>query len=150
MTDALAPISYKLRAIVKMLSSDRDGEVIGTARALNRLLKAHGSDIHALADRVGQTNGKISEAEMRVLYDAGFKAGMRAAEDKLHGDEDFHNIDGSPPWHAMATFCHRSDRLNARERDFINSVAARTVYREPTEKQAKWLKAIFFRIRAGG
>ena len=115
MTDALAPISYKLRAIVKMLSSDRDGEVIGAARALNRLLKAHGSDIHALADRVGQTNGKISEAEMRVLYDAGFKAGMRAAEDKLHGDEDFHNIDGSPPWHAMATFC-QPKRSPKRER----------------------------------
>ena len=73
--------------------------------------------------------------------------GKREAEDKLYGDEDFHNIDGSPSWHAIARFCQvRSDSLKTRESEFINSVASRTVYREPTEKQAKWLKAIFFRL----
>jgi hypothetical protein len=144
---APAPIAGKLKPLIRLLSSDQDGEVLNAARALNRLLKANGSDIHAIADGIGQANGKLTEAEMRKLYDAGFEAGVRAVEDKQHGDEDFHNTDGTPSWHAIAVWCQRQDdRLRDNEREFINSVAARTVYREPTEKQAKWLKSIFHRL----
>jgi hypothetical protein len=143
----LAPIAGKLKPLIRLLSSNQDGEVLNAVRALNRLLKANGSDIHAIADSIGQANGKLSEAEMRKLYDAGFEAGVRAVEDKQHGDEDFHNTDGTPSWHTIAVWCQRRDeRLRDNEREFISSVAARTVYREPTEKQAKWLKSIFYRL----
>jgi hypothetical protein len=67
----LAPIAGKLKPLIRLLSSDQDGEVVAAARSLNRLLKANGSDIHAIADGIGQANGKLTEAEMRKLYDAG-------------------------------------------------------------------------------
>jgi hypothetical protein len=147
-TDALAPIADKIKPLVRLLSSDQAGEVVAAARALVRLLKANGTDIHALADGIGRANGKISDADMRVLFDAGYEAGLRAAEDKLHANGDaFHNIDGLPCWHDMATWCQRrGDRLRERERTFIDDMAGRTVWREPSEKQAKWLKSLFHRL----
>jgi hypothetical protein len=146
--DALAPIADKIKPLVRLLSSDHSGEIVAAARALNRLLKANGADIHAIADGIGRAKDKISEAEMRTLYDAGYQAGLRAGEDKLHANGDpFHNIDGTPPWYEIATWCQRrSDRLGEREQKFIDDMAGRTVWREPTEKQAKWLKSIFHRL----
>jgi hypothetical protein len=77
----------------------------------------------------------------------GFEAGVHAVENKRHGDEDFHNTDGTPSWHAIAVWCQRhDDRLRDNERQFINNVAARTVYREPTAKEEKWLRSIFLRL----
>jgi len=40
----------------------------------------------------------------------------------------------------------RSDRLQSREREFIDHMASLTVWREPTEKQAKWLKSIYYKL----
>ena len=30
--------------------------------------------------------------------------------------------------------------------EFVNDMAARTVWHQPTERQEKWLKSIFFRL----
>lgn len=49
----LTPIVEKLRRCLRMLSSDRDGEVVAATRALCRTLKSAGLDIHALADSIG-------------------------------------------------------------------------------------------------
>ena len=40
----------KLGKLIRMLSSDKDGEVLAAASAIKRTLAAEGSDIHALAD----------------------------------------------------------------------------------------------------
>ena len=87
---------------------------------------------------------------MRKLYDAGYGAGVRAAEAKQHGPSDFYNVDGTPAWHEIARFCqHSRDRLREKERGFIDDMASRTVWREPTERQAKWLRSIFHRLGGG-
>lgn len=146
--NALAPIAEKLRRCVLLLSSDSDGEVLAAVRALNRLLKANGTDIHGLAASIGQANGKkFTEADATEIYRRGVQEGKRQAEDEHHGGEDFHNVDGSQPWYAMATWCQRRDNgLGAREKTFIDDMASRAVWREPTEKQAKWLRSIFHRL----
>lgn len=41
-----------LRQLVPMLSSDQDGEVLATVRAIGRMLKKEGSDWHQLAARL--------------------------------------------------------------------------------------------------
>jgi hypothetical protein len=47
----------------------------------------------------------------------------------------------------MARYCQqRSDRLRDREEEFVNQMASRTVWREPTERQGKWLQSIFLRL----
>jgi hypothetical protein len=147
MTDVLAPIVGKLAACIRMLSSDKDGDVITAARGLVRMLKGAGTDIHVFAERIAKPNGGLTDAEMRKLYDAGYEAGVRAVENKQHGSGDFHNVDGLPSWNEIALFCQQNnDRLRATERQFIDDIASRTVWREPTEKQAKWLRSIFYRL----
>jgi hypothetical protein len=146
----LTTIAGKLGSLVRLVASDKDGEVVAAARAITRTLKSAGADIHALADRVEHANGsgKISEADMRKLFDAGYAAGIAAAESRDVGD-DFHNLDGSASWETMAAHCRRRrDQLNEREQEFISSALSRIVYREPMEKQAKWLRSIF--LRTGG
>jgi hypothetical protein len=74
---------------------------------------------------------------MRKLYETGFAAGLAAAEDKKFNGRDFRNVGPVAP-HDMA--------LSDREAEFIDSIAARTVWRAPTEKQEKWLKSIFLKL----
>jgi hypothetical protein len=138
----------KLGTFIRLLASERDGEVIAAARAIVRTLKSTGADIHTLAERVeGVNGGKLSEAEMRKLYNAGFEAGMRAVEDKQHGSDDFRSVDGLPSWHEMALWAQaRGDRLRGNEREFVNDMASRTVWRVPTEKQGRWLRSIYHRL----
>src|SRR5215469_357453 len=148
MTDVLAPIVGRLAACIRMLSSDKDGDVIAAARGLVRMLKGAGTDIHTLADRIENSNGGgLTYAEMRKLYDAGYQAGVRVVENRQHGSGDFHNVDGLPNWNEIALFCQQNnDRLRPTERQFIDDMASRTVWCEPTEKQAKWLRSIFYRL----
>ena len=104
MTDMLTPIANKLAACIRMLSSDKDGDVITAARGLVRILKGAGADIHVLAARVEKPNGgALTDAEMHKLYDAGYQDGMRAVENRQHGNGDFRNVDGLPAWERDCT-----------------------------------------------
>src|SRR5262249_18988214 len=78
-TSNLAPIPGKLGKMIRMLASDRDGDVIAAARAIKRALRSEGQ-IHVLAEGIEQPNGVAhTEAEMRKLYDASYDAGLGAA-----------------------------------------------------------------------
>jgi hypothetical protein len=138
----------RLGTLVRLLASPSDGEALAAARAIVRTLKSTGMDIHALAERVENVNGgKLSEVEMRKIYAAGFEAGMRKVENEQHGADDFHNVDGTPNWNEIALYCQRNNaRLRENERQFVNDMASRTVWREPSPKQEKWLRSIFFRL----
>jgi hypothetical protein len=147
MTD-LTPIAGKIASLIRLPSSDREGEVINAARALLRTLKSAGADIHTLADRVEKPNGgALTNTEMKKLYDAGYQDGVRAAENKMHGNSDFRDIDGFPAWSEIALYCQRNNRrLRPNEQEFVNDMASQTVWREPSPKQAKWLRSIFLRL----
>jgi hypothetical protein len=118
---ALTPIANKLAKCIRMLSSDKTGDVIAAAQGLCRMLESVGADIHALAAIV-EHGGELNEAEMKKLYNAGHEAGyhkgVRAAENKLQ----------------------------SRESEFVDHMASLTVWREPSEKQGKWLKSIFYKL----
>lgn len=127
MSDALAPIADKLKPFIRLLSSDQPGEVVAAARALNRMLKNNGADIHVLADAIGQANGKLSKAEMQKLYNAGYEAGKRAAENgPMFRNVNMHE---EPSWHDIAVECakHSDELRDERERDFIKAMVRRTV-----------------------
>ena len=119
------PIAGKLGRFIRLLGSDRDGEVIAAARALIRVLNTAGTDLHALADHVEQSNGdgKLSEKEMKKLYDAGFRpvsAPVKLAATAM-------TISTMPMGRRRGTksrqFCQQQqDRLSTREQEFINSV----------------------------
>ena len=78
-TDTFAPIADKVKMIIRMFSSDCEGDVLAAQRALMRLLKSNNCDIHAVADSIG--NGKrFSEAEAAKIYQRGVEDGRREAE----------------------------------------------------------------------
>lgn len=122
---ALAPIADKLGKLLRLLSSDRDGEVVAAARGIERTLKNAGLDIHALAAAVEGDGAR---------RDAGHSSG---SGDRLS-------------WHAIACECAaKPNRLrDQKERDFVADMVRWTVRGgEPTEKQAKWLRSIYVRAR---
>jgi hypothetical protein len=133
--NALTPIANKLAKCIRMLSSDKAGDVLAAAQGLCRMLESVGADIHALAAIVEHGGGELNEAEMKKLYDAGYQKGAQDAENMLHGSDDFRSIDGLPSWHDMALWCQRrNDRLQSRESEFVDHMASLTVWREPSEK----------------
>jgi hypothetical protein len=147
----LTPIASKLGTFIRLLASDKKGEVDAALATILKTLKSHGADIHDVASLVEKpTNGKLSEQEMRKIYDAGFQDGFTAAENKNHDSLDFRGIDPDDlDWHEIALWVQKhDDRLSDREREFVDSVAAQTVYREPTEKQSQWLRSIFLKCGA--
>jgi hypothetical protein len=129
----------KVQKLIRLLSSPNDGEALAAVHALQRVLREEGSDIHELATRIEG----LSQAEMKKLYDAGFKEGKNAA---AAASPDFSNV--GPSFYSMACeIKHKGDgRLTPKEAGFVDDMVRWCARREPSEKQAKWLHAIYCRI----
>jgi hypothetical protein len=112
----------RLGKLIRLLASDKPGEVVAAAAAIDRSLRSAGLDIHRLADVVD-----------------------RSALDSQSAPD--HSQTAETDWHEIRDWCAvRADRLSARERQFIDSM---THWRgQPTEKQMTWLVAIEQRLRA--
>ena len=131
----------KLEKLIKLLASDKDGEVVAAAHAIRRTLNSAGTDFHELAARV--KGGKLSESEMKRVYDAGYQEGKDAAVTA----QGFSNTEG-PSWLEMAKYCagHDDGHLIPREREFVDDMVRWCARREPTEKQGKWLLSIYAKL----
>ena len=138
---SIEPVAEKLSKLLKLLSSPHDAEALGAARAILRTLEGAGADIHELAARVEEL--KLSEAEMQRNYDQAYRDGRDAAA----ADVDFSSVD-PPSFYEMAKEIEYKDNghLNAKEREFVGDMVRWCARREPSEKQAKWLHAIYCRI----
>ena len=117
MTD-FATIAPKLGRFVRLLGSDRDGEVVAAARAIARVLKAAGLDLHDLANAIAAPQLIEDQAEVRP------------------------NI----KWHELRAFClAHACFLSFRERQFLNDLGR---WRgDITVRQRDWLEAIYVRLR---
>ena len=145
MTSVLAPIAGRLGKLIRMLSSNQDGDVLNAARAIVRTLDNAGLDVHTLAANIGGSDKKFSEEDAREIYQRGVADGRQAAEH----EPVFRNVD-EPSWHDIARECEaRSARLrDERERKFVADMVRWTLQGgEPTKKQAKWLRSIYARGR---
>jgi hypothetical protein len=149
-----ATINEKLAALICRLSSNQDGEVIATARALIRVLESAGSDIHALAEHVKNGHGLTDADKQKIRSEIenaraiGYAEGVKAAESKQHGTGTFRNTDGKLEWTEVALFVQREKhRLPEKHHEFVDDMASRTVYgREPTPKQHQYLHSLFHKL----
>ncbi len=114
--NALTPVAQRIAQCIRLLASDRDGEVVAAARALQRTLASVGLDLHALAERIEKTTTVAVTNDDVSIY-----------------------------WHQdMAVLVLDSGmRLNARERDFLNHMTRWSG--RPTERQKAWLEALIER-----
>ena len=148
MTD-LVPIAGKLAKLIRLLGSNRPGEVAATVEALNRTLQTVGADIHDVADRIEHSgNGALSEHEMKEIYDAGIKEGAR--REKVRS-QAAHGAPGLaiqfPSGRDMALYCYqRIDRLNDWESEFITNMASWTRIKPLSLKQQAHLEKIYLKL----
>jgi hypothetical protein len=119
--DQIAP---RLKKLLLMLSSERDGEVVNAARLIGSTLQNAGHDWHDLAGAL--TDPAASSRPKPLPRD---------------------DYDSDPAdWHEQRDFClqHRH-WLRGRELEFVTDLAH---WRgQLTEKQASWLSAIYQRLR---
>jgi hypothetical protein len=152
-TELSVSVRKKVASLIRLMGSNQEGERLGSVHGLDRTLTAAGFDFHTLADHIEQANGsKLSEAEMKKLYDAGhaagYEAGVRAAEAKVPHDTDgFRDINDIESWREIVRFCQqRNAHLRSKDRDFIDDMLRGTKRKQPTPKQAVWLQDIYLQL----
>jgi hypothetical protein len=139
-------LEQKIAFCIRLLASGIDGEIIAAVHALERTLKSAGTDFNGLAhgiENLGKSTVVPDEVKKKI-----WDAAVQHTENRLHGGDDFANTDGKPDWKAVALYCQRNiQRLDTRHHDFINKVAAQTVWdQEPTERMHKYLFSLFLRL----
>jgi hypothetical protein len=139
-------LEEKIADRVRMLVTDKPGDILAAVNALKTILASAGTDIYGLAhaiENLGKST-EVSKDQMKKIWDAA----VQHTENRLHGTDDFASTDGKPTWQSVALYCQRNKhRLDAKHYDFIDKVAAQTVYgREPTERMHKYLFSLFLRL----
>jgi hypothetical protein len=129
----------RLADLIKLLGSNRDGEVVATARAIQRVLKADGRDLHSLADTVARNGARLSESEMRKLYDAGFAAGVKHTATS----PTFHNVEDDGLYEMAQFVWERADRLHRKHRGFAEGMVKLAGESELSTKQKVYLKSLY-------
>lgn len=144
--NARSPIPSKVRLLVPVLASPHDGEVVGTARAIGRVLDSAGLGFHDLAAAIPTE----SDVDPIPAWDAaGWNAAARPTANPhapIRRERSVFTEKQSARHRQMAVFCKNADRgrLTARERDFVNNVAFWR--RDLSIAQADWLTDICDRL----
>jgi hypothetical protein len=116
------PADSKIAKLLRLLGSDKPGEVVAAAAAIGRALKSNGRDWHDLARACARPE---AGAPLRSVRPA----------PTSFGD--------------IARFCrdHDRGRLSDAERQFVLDMVGRGFHRAASSKQMAWLEAIFVRLR---
>jgi hypothetical protein len=157
----------KTAALMRMLTSCSDGEIVATVYAWRRITSENGLDIHTAANRVEQSNGAsktLNAAQMQKIYDKGYSKGFEDGREQgrrsviLAGAASVQRVYGSVgpgingyTWQQIGEHCAANKHLFiGRDFEFVESIAEQLQYRSaPTEAQAKWLGDLF-RRKFGG
>jgi hypothetical protein len=148
----LTPIAAKLAKYVRLLGSDRKGEIAAAFHALKRTLESAGADFNDLGNRVEQPG--LTDDDIKAIYDAA----LAEVESKYkhaasaNGSPSFSNGHGNvPSVEDMVQFCfERVDRLaREKDRDFILDIHRRAIWRRgATPKQQNWIEDLY--VQCGG
>ena len=150
------PVAKRIAKLFRLLASNFEGEVLSAVRRMSQQLAAEGLSFNDIAIVIENANGEIeerkySDTDAEIIFARGVQKGREeeARNRQLDHPLEFYDADGNPRWNAVALFCQKHhQRLRPLEQEFVDDMAGNTMWREPTEKQAKWLLSIF--IRLGG
>jgi hypothetical protein len=138
----------KLTKFFRLLSSDRDGEVIAAVRAMSRVLKSQGYDLVGVADKLALTLGILASGEelftgtqLKELSDAEHIANTMAADPLVNAGLGF----VSDPQGKIVFISQRSHCLSKWESTFIQSIATQLAdpFYSLSPKQAHHLLKIY-------
>ena len=149
MTD-ITSIAGDLAKCIRLLASDKDGDVVAAWHGMIRKLKSIGADIHDVADRIEHSgNGALVEAELKEVYDAGVKEGVRREKAQAsHGVPQGVAVQ-FPSARDMAMHCYRNlaELRSEWEQEFITNMASWTRTRPLSSKQQAHLEKIYIKLR---
>jgi hypothetical protein len=155
MTTIDEPVAKKLSRLIRMLSSSYENEQHNALRMMQRTLEAAKLSFNDIAVLIENHSGEIeskkySDADADIIYAKGVEKGRAEEARKVTLPPEFFGTDGQPQWNVIALFCqkHVNQLRSDWERTFISDMAGKTMWREPSEKQAKHLLAIY--VRLGG
>jgi hypothetical protein len=151
----------KIAGLLRLLSSDHQGEVLSAVAALRRTCS-----LNELGDIIESGKGSLSEDDMKKLFDSGFHDGYDAGFNKgltkgkeFIGKEKYNNnnsseIYGSPSEDSKKVlYCQKHKNiLKSKERKFIEDMVNWTVAfgKSLTSAQRSWLEDIYHRLMASG
>jgi hypothetical protein len=145
----------RIARLFRLLASEHDGEALNAARAMKRLLVAERLSFNDIAAVIESCNGEIeerkySDSDAEIIFARGVEKGRVEEARKKDLPPEFYDADGSPRWTEIALFCQKNMAQldDDWERTFVNDMAGKTIWRTPSEKQAKHLLAIF--VKLGG
>jgi hypothetical protein len=148
-------IAKKLSRLIRMFGSSFENERHNALAMMQRVLESAKLSFNDIAVLIENHSGEIeakkySDADAEIIYAKGIERGRAEEARKSALPPEFFDADGRPQWNAMALFCqkHVSQLRSDWEREFVSDMAGKTIWREPTEKQAKHLLAIF--VKLGG
>jgi hypothetical protein len=114
----------KIAKLIPLLASDHDGEVVATARAIDRTLKSAGLDLHDLAQA-------MAAPKIPTVY------GGRAARQPAQRPTSLWDI-------AVWLRTHVGSRMNHKEQKFVADMASRLAAGcRASKKQENWLRNIY-------
>lgn len=149
------PVAKRIAKMFRMLGSPFKGEVDNALTMMKHTLETEGLSFNDIATVIENCNGEIeerkySDTDAEIIFAKGMEKGRKEEASKKDLPPEFYDADGSPRWNEIALFCQKHEKRlrDDWERTFVNDMAGKTLLREPTEKQAKHLLAIF--IRLGG
>jgi hypothetical protein len=159
MSNKRKTVTERIADLFRLLESNHEGEALAAIAAMKRLFQGNGLSFADIATVIANHQGEIearkySDSDAEMIYAKGVEKGIakgRAEEARKQTlPPEFYDDDGHPRWNEIALFCqkHTASLRDAWEREFIGDMAGKTLWREPSEKQAKHLLAIF--IRLGG
>jgi hypothetical protein len=149
----------KIASLVRMLGSDKPGEVTAAVNAIGRVLESHGRDFNDLGDDIENSGAApLNQAEVEQLYNSGHQAGYAKAMDEVGSNGAF-NLNGFHPvnggggttWQEMACFIGGKAAFLHRDRDkeFARSIAEQATWKSfISQPQEKYLKDLY--VRLGG
>jgi len=121
----MTAVTTKIAKMVRLLGSDRPGEVMGAVQALRRTLAGADLDLHDLA----------------IVVERGLPAAIAASSMEPE----------RPEWVELADYCMGMalrmsiETVTPRDLDFLDNIRRRVT--EPTPKQRVWLEGIHERVR---
>jgi hypothetical protein len=145
-------VAKRIATLFRMLSSDFEGEVLNAVAAMKRLFAAEGLAFNDIATVIESCNGEIeelkySDSDAEIIFARGVEKGRAEQVRVQERPPEFYDADGHPRWNAIALFCQKNhQRLRPAEQGFVDDMAGNTLWREPSEKQARWLLSIFLRL----
>jgi len=140
-------LAKKIAGTVRLITSNKPGDVTAATEAFVRLLQGAGNDvIHAIAERIeNESNGKLSDAELKEVFDAGVDHGKKLSAQAQAQTQQAHPQ--LPSAYTMAMYClERIDRLDDKHHDFISKMSRTARRYALSPKQQTYLEDLYLQL----